>query len=350
MPKLIWTMAGAGRSAARMAVKGVLKMTCRLLILLALCMAASAATGAPAYDSRTPLYDIGAAGQAIDKLPEMLKAAYDKGRPVVLYVHGRGAEPQKSFDAGMTGGGAVPRLEKEYGVSVIMLNWKSKGKGDDRSDPLDNVPDAAGNLVRVLALLRQFRAANPQLPPPALLVHSMGSIVLAKTVADADWPAPAGQPLFAGVLLSEPDADSQGHAVWLAKVAAVERVFVTQNRVDSVLKRSTDARNPASNFALGLDPVAPLAVQANYVNLTDALGAKGPFNIVRAHQIFSKGWMGGNVNTCLFVTTVLRGGAPDFASLPAVRAPSAGRYVFDKKINKKDKCFSATEAGASDDE
>ena len=84
------------------------------------CLVTTAA--ALTYDATRPIYDDTVIKRSVDELPAVLAHAYAKGKPVVVYLHGRGEEPDKSFNPSKTGGGALPRLEKEFGVSVVMVN------------------------------------------------------------------------------------------------------------------------------------------------------------------------------------------------------------------------------------
>jgi len=109
--------------------------------------------------------------------------------------------------------------------------------------------------------------------------------------------------LFSNVLLSQPDADDVGHATWLDKLSNRERTYVTLNRDDHVLKRSNDAR-PQGAHALGLGTDQPLALHANYIDISlmGALGTKD-----EDHEVFGKGTMNQQVYLCQFFTQALTG-------------------------------------------
>lgn len=316
--------------------KAVLKVGLTLLFAAS----SSSAFALLKYDPTTPLYDNDKSAHSIGDIGALLSDASSKGQRVVFYLHGRGAEPEKSFNAKMTGGGAVGRLSTEYGVRVILIGWNSKATGKDRSEPLTQVDQGAGTLGSVLNQLIEFQRLNPNVQRPSLLVHSMGSIVLATLVQQRGWPEAQGKSIFSNILFSEPDADSQGHAGWLSKVSSRERVYVTQNTRDSVLKLSTDSRTPNGNFALGLEPVEPLASNAKYVNLTEALKVKRVLVLkLGAHQVFSKSWMGGNVNTCIFVTKALLGEKFEPDEIAGVTRQNPGRFRFAANLDKKHSCF-----------
>lgn len=269
-------------------------------------------TGLPAmpklkFRPETPLYTSDDRAWRPDQLPEVLDALQSIGRPLVLFVHGRGGEPRKSLQGGtFTRGLAVHKVELGYDVRVLMFNWDSDfpfGNLRDRERPLSHTDAAARSLGQVLQGLQAWQAAHPAAPRPALLVHSMGSIVVQKAVQNGHWPVQG--PLFSSVLLSQPDADDVGHAAWLEPLARRERVFVSFNRDDGVLLKSTDAR-PEGAHALGLGTEQPLASHATYVDLTHMgrLGEKDD-----DHEVFGKGAMNGQIHVCRFFTQVLTGQA-----------------------------------------
>ncbi len=259
------------------------------------------------FNPSTPLYTSDLRAWRIDQLPEVLALLNATGKPVVLFVHGRGKEPGKSLQGGtFTKGMAVHKIERGYDVRVLMFNWDSAFRGwnlFDREVPLSHT--AAGGLAlgATLAGLRQYEAANPGSALPALLVHSMGSIVVQRAMQDGHWLG--GSNLFSAVLFSQPDADDVGHAAWLDPLASREKVFVTQNQDDNVLVRSTDAR-PAGAKALGLGTPQPLAPHATYVDLTN-MGALGKKD--EDHEVFGKGAMNGQLYVCQFFTQALTGKA-----------------------------------------
>ena len=55
-----------------------------------------------------------------------LDRAFSYQKPVVLFVHGRGNEPEKSLNGGTyVEGNAVHKIEQQYDVKVVMFNWDS---------------------------------------------------------------------------------------------------------------------------------------------------------------------------------------------------------------------------------
>lgn len=257
------------------------------------------------FDPATPLYLSDASAWRMDQLAEVLGKLETTQKPLVVFVHGRGKEPHKSLHgATFTKGMAVHKIERGYGVNVLMFNWDSAFHGFhflDREVPLSHTQAGAKAFGSLLTGLQHYQAAHPNAVKPSLLVHSMGSVVLQKAVDSGRWPT--GGKLFSNVLLSEPDADDVGHAGWLSTLAGLEKVYVTLNKDDHVLRRSTDAR-PAGAHALGLGTDQPLATNAFYVDLSN-MGPLGKKD--EDHEVFGKGAMNGQVLVCQFFTEALLG-------------------------------------------
>lgn len=260
------------------------------------------------FNAETPLYTSDAKCWRIDQLSDVLQVLQTTGKPVVIFVHGRGKEPHKGLLGGtFTKGMAVHKIERGYDVKVLMFNWDSAFHGlnlFDREVPLSHTKAGGSALGQTIAALEKFETKNPETAHPALLVHSMGSVVVQRAVEDGHWPA-VSSGLFSSVLFSQPDADDVGHASWLDLLAQRERTFVTQNRDDHVLRRSTDSR-PIGAQALGLGTTQPLAPHATYLDLT-SMGAIG--NKDDDHEVFGKGAMNGQLHVCQFFTQALTGQA-----------------------------------------
>lgn len=259
------------------------------------------------FDPTTPLYLSDASAWKISQLSEVLTKLEATKKRTVIFVHGRGKEPEKGLrGATFTKGMAVHKIEQGYGVNVLMFNWDSAFHGWsflDREVPLSHTQAGAEAFVELLVELLKYEDAHKDFQKPSLLVHSMGSVVLQKATGDKRWPT--DRSLFSNILLSEPDADDVGHASWLSTLAEREKVYVTMNKDDHVLRRSTDAR-PAGAHALGLGTDQPLAAKAFYVDLSN-MGALGEKD--EDHEVFGKGAMNGQALVCQFFTEALLGEA-----------------------------------------
>lgn len=257
------------------------------------------------FNAETPLYTSDTEAWRIDQFDTVMANLLGRNKPVVLFIHGRGKEPNKGLlGATFTEGKAVHKIERGYDVSVLMFNWDSAFRGFnflDREVPLSHTDAGGIALGKVLEALQRFQHARPDAPKPALLVHSMGSIVVQKAVMAGHWPQANG--LFSAVLFSQPDADDLGHAGWLDALAVRERTYVTFNQDDHVLRRSDEARQPGAH-ALGLGTSQPLAAHVTYVDIS-RMGALGKKD--EDHEVFGKGAMNQQLHVCEFFTQALTG-------------------------------------------
>lgn len=263
------------------------------------------------YDAQTPIYttqqpDHGSKAWRMEEVHTALEAAYARGKPVVVFVHGRGKEPNKSFrGATFRKGLAIWKLELGHPCTVVMFNWDSAFPSvafRDRTRALGNTTDGGSRFGEFLVELARFEGDRPELGKPVLLAHSMGSIVLQRAIESGAWPSPAA--LFKQVLISEPDADDVGHSTWMSALGARESVFTTFNEDDGVLRQSTDSR-PHGRHALGLGTTEPLARNVRYIDLTAMGRLKG--DVDDDHEVFGKGAMNGQVNVCRFFEQTLLG-------------------------------------------
>lgn len=257
------------------------------------------------FNPETPLYTSDQRSWGIDAFAVLMTTLLELGKPIVFFVHGRGREPEKSLHRGEPKRGkAVHKIELGYNVSTVMFNWRSAFKWPniaDRDLPLRHTSAGGKSLGLVLEQLLLFQAKHPQAPKPALLVHSMGSIVVQKAVQEGHWPE--ARALFSNLLFSQPDCDDVGHAEWLDEIASRESTYLTLNEDDKILKRSRDAR-PRGSRALGLGTSQPLSPQAKYIDIS----RMGPLGIDDDdHEVFHKGNMDGQVHLCRFFTEVLTG-------------------------------------------
>ncbi len=253
------------------------------------------------YQDRIYLYRSDGGALDLADLPGWL---LQRHKPVLLHVHGRGQEPNKSLHQKQT----VRQLEQDFALDCLLFSWDSHPAGligparlMNRSIPLANAARGAQKLTEVLQVL-----ANMAQPAhlPALLVHSMGNVVLQKLVQQQGWPM--GRRLFSNVLLTEPDCDAQGHAAWLQGVAEQQPLFVTINRKDQILRLARDGRSAAqSPLGLGLEPAGELAAAAHYLDLSGLLG--------KTHTVFLKAKMHDQLSWLNVAQRILQGQAEPLA-------------------------------------
>lgn len=241
-----------------------------------------------AFDPALLVYTSDKKGFRLEEIKALFDRLFRQSRPIVLFVHGRGEEPEKSlnqpgFFARLIGvGKAVSKLEA-YGSTVVLFSWDSeRGAGlKDRTRPLANTTEGARRFASVIETLDQslsaLEASGLTHPPLTLLAHSMGTIVVQKYIESSGWPRAAGRALFTNVVLSSADVDSTGHPVWVDRVGGVERVFITVNPDDWILEGSSEDPQRIGP-PLGRNPGSVLSSTATYLEIK-----------TKAHELFARG-------------------------------------------------------------
>ncbi|MSO85821.1 MAG: alpha/beta hydrolase [Rhodospirillales bacterium] len=245
------------------------------------------------YDARfrlitTPDNKIELNADTIDAVLGQLSA--DSDRPIVLFVHGRGNEPEKSIARN-----ALASIEARHGVHAIMFNWDSFCL---TCRPVDRAADAAPDLVFMLkAVAESRRNGNAGSNKLILLTHSMGSIVLQHAVADSRFDElPDG--MFDAIVLASSDSDADGHAEWMERLSRLApATYVTVNPRDWILGLSGRDRrlgNRVPNGERAGPPVHYIVAASEDLTL---------------HRLFNNGNLAGCGNLSRIIDAAIKGDA-----------------------------------------
>lgn len=285
------------------------------------------------FDSRYPLYLRDTSKFGYDNVDQALDRAYATKKPVVIFVHGRGAEPNKSLNKGtFVEGGAVRKLEDQYKATVVMFNWDSQAFLFDRSKPLSKMKESADSFALVLQKMVRYFETHPTLKRPTLIAHSMGSIVLETYVKKYGWFSHSQAPVFSKVFFTSPDADNINHWLWLHEIGRLEKVYLSINKGDDILENSNDERQGGAK-PLGLKPVLPYSENITYLDLTDIAGG--------AHEVFNKENMKSQAYFCQIFDSIITGKDPLLGKTNTTATTVANYFKVRPLVNKKDTCFVA---------
>lgn len=293
------------------------------------------------YDPKYPLYTSDAERYGFDQVDAALDKVFSAQLPVVFFIHGRGNEPNKSIFSGtFVEGGAVRKLETQYKTKVLMFNWNSKATLSDRTEPLSQMNVGAESLRKVLLQVKDYlnRIENKN-KKMVLVAHSMGSIILQTLIQKAYWPTVVDQkPLFSQILISSPDADNVKHWEWLNELSASENIFVTINKDDDILEKSTDDREEGRD-PLGLKPVLPLSPKVTYLDLSKLGETEGQAS--GRHEVFNKEKMDHQIHLCNVLHDIITGESPKL-SIAADLTDQSNYFKVKFLISNNDKCFKWT--------
>lgn len=309
------------------------------------------------YDANRPLLTLhGPAEQNsmadLDKVLKGLLVNDAKGNPrtLVIYVHGRGFEPRKSFDdsilriiPGLGRGKILKKIEGDD-VRVLGVNWNSKPDELKCGRPIDRARSAGVLLSALIKALANHRIQHPTLwqdRRTVLLVHSMGGFVLESAVAQPG-ARDAMLNFFDIRMLTAADVPAVSHATWLPS-GTPGQTYVLSNPEDGVLADSMacDPQNiNQSTLRLGLlkasDTGVPRANEAIYAELP----------VGKTHRLFTRGGANKNPIVCNFVRSLVRGRAPQTDPTWRVRG-NANLLQLPEAKDSKNACVAGV---AKDDE
>lgn len=283
------------------------------------------------FSSKYPLYVRDGSKFGYEEVDKALDRVYSTGKPVVVFVHGRGNEPNKSLDkATFVEGGAVRKIEDHYNATVLMFNWDSQAFLYDRTKPLSKMKESADSLALVLMKMNLYFENHPQLKRPTLLVHSMGSVVVETYIKKYRWFPQQTEPLFSRVMFTSPDADNINHWSWLTEIGQNEKVYLTVNKNDDILEKSDDEREGGA-MPLGLRPTLPYAENIVYIDLTDIAGG--------VHEAFNKQNMKSQTHFCKIFDRLIKGQDPAISATNTKPTAATNYFKVKSSVNKKDSCF-----------
>lgn len=164
-------------------------------------------------------------------------------KPWVFFVHGFNQSLIKNLEK--------CREIQDYGCNVVAFSWPSNPGPQEHYKKFKEYKKARKNARRsVIALnrcvdtlaayLREFSSEKCQVSI-SMVVHSLGNFLMQNYVSHPEFGDETS--VFGNIILHQPDADTRHHPMWVEKLSARSRVYVTINAHDAVLATS-DVVNP----------------------------------------------------------------------------------------------------------
>ncbi|WP_154721570.1 alpha/beta fold hydrolase [Ciceribacter sp. T2.26MG-112.2] len=183
-------------------------------------------------------------------------------RPLVLFVHGFGPDPDGEFGLYTMG-----ELAKGAGADVLMFNWPSWISMTEF--PVLNARAASERLIALLHDMADLSGPGQALAdrPVMIVGHSMAG-ELFRHVGEASPDLPRG--LVARILFAVPETALPDHRLWMEKLSFADEIFVFVNADDPALQVTTRMYNTArlGRTLTNLDgSPEPLAQNADYILL-----------------------------------------------------------------------------------
>lgn len=169
----------------------------------------------------TNLQDVHAAKMKIHQALKVLQ--YDKNKDyLVLFVHGKGDHPNKSYNK------ILPYLEGQYrNVKVLLFHWPAPVLAPF---PKGKALAAKDSLKIGIEALKEVKKSG-KINSCVLFTNSMGSFVL-QSLTQEGYILP--DDLFSNVLLNASASPLSGHKIWVDKLNC-SNIYITFNKDDFVL-------------------------------------------------------------------------------------------------------------------
>lgn len=184
----------------------------------------------------------------------------DDGRNILLFIEGHGKSLPMALNRAF-------QVQARYDVALVVFDWPSKNRNFNQS--LARVRRCGDNFFNLLLQIRDYRSQFMSAQQHfSILAHSLGNYFLSNFVVCGDWQYLKDK-FVDNVILNASAIRSKEHGVVLSKLEFSERLYITSNKNDFVLR---GAHLLTSGKMLGNLAIKPLVPQAQYLNFTSVVG------------------------------------------------------------------------------
>lgn len=191
----------------------------------------------------------------------------------LIFVHGDGKDLKSAIQR-------AKEIQKLHLVNVLVYAWPSRnpdlGAIRNFKNSLSNVEKATVHFSDFLRKVEYTRSDKNNLFSKgnlSIFFHSLGNyylenLIVKKLHMDFD------QPFIDNLIINAAAVEQDEHDKWVEQLNFQKRIYINSNGKDMNL---IGLRIFSSmGMQLGEDPVAPYAINANYVSFTEAVGASLP--------------------------------------------------------------------------
>jgi len=204
---------------------------------------------------------------------EFLNRISKIGDDWLLFVHG----DSKTFEQAIIRGMDIQYLHK---VNVLVFSWPTK---DLELNGINNFKNSKKNVIasvnhfeELLWFMETFKNSNASFKNDASLsvfFHSLGNS-LVKNMVLSDVEKQYNTIIFDNMILNSAAVNQLNHKEWVEKLNLQKRIYITSNKSDFNLKGVRIFTNDGKQ--LGEKVLQPIAVNANYINFSNAVGFRFP--------------------------------------------------------------------------
>lgn len=263
-------------------------------------------------DALSPLkvYSVTYVDSSFLVVPTTIKSYIQKhevlGNEYVLFVHGDGKTFLHAAVRGLD-------IQNTYGVQVIVFAWPSRRDDgqvfNNLSTSLINLK-LSGNhfaaLIDSVALIKEEYKTKSIPLNFSMFLHSLGNEYLPQYVVSMD--STNHTKLFNNLVINAAAVNSKGHNSWVEKLNIQENIFINSNAKDVNLNGLRIIS--AYGYLMGELLVEPLAVNASYVNFSNAIGLKLPPG--RSHTYYIGEHVAKSQNIRKYYSDLFHGKYPNF--------------------------------------
>jgi len=182
------------------------------------------------------------------------------GRDILLFVEGHGKTLPMAINRAF-------QVQERYNVALVVFDWPSKNSNFNKS--LSRVRRCGDNFYNLLLQIRDYRfSAMNETQAFSIICHSLGNYFISNYVVCGDHQY-LQEPFIDNIVLNSSAIRTKEHGVVLSQVRIANRIYITSNKNDFVLR---GAHLLTSGKMLGNLVIKPLATNAQYVNFTDVAG------------------------------------------------------------------------------
>ena len=158
---------------------------------------------------------------------KIIESTFATGKPIVLFVHGRGKHPSKTIKNDL-----LSSIRNQYNVSILTYTWPSyTGRSGFPDEKARNSRTGLENVLKSLYRIKKTGGYNQ---PISLLTHSMGSIVL-QGLMEKSTGSLLPKHSFESVVISASASSHKDHKKWVEKLTFFKKAYIVSNSNDKAL-------------------------------------------------------------------------------------------------------------------
>ena len=182
------------------------------------------------------------------------------GRDMLLFIEGHGKTLPMTLNRAF-------QVQDRYNVALLVFDWPSQHSNFNKS--LSRVRRCGDNFYNLMLQIRDYRySAMEENQAFSILCHSLGNYFISNFVVCGDHQY-LQDPFIDNIVMNASAIRTKEHGEVLSQVRIADRIYITSNRNDFVLR---GAHLLTSGKMLGNLVIKPLATNAQYLNFTGVAG------------------------------------------------------------------------------